>query len=351
MSKDYGPDPMEVRKDVTSVTTANVVDQSGDVIHTLFDESEKKHAVQGPPKGGSVDPTAMIMAVGVQFKSAGKIYEFDSQGKELAARTVVVVETEHGEVMGEVIRAPRPVVRVALPPKVYTVLRVATQEDFMQRERNRRTEDEIAHYAFYRSVELEIPLKVVQVEVFHTGKKALVYFSADDRVDFRDIIKDLVHRFRLRLELRHLGPRDAAKMIGGIGDCGRELCCSSWLREFAPVSIRMAKDQGLALNPGKLSGQCGKLKCCLSYEDATYKELGKGMPKVGKKVSCASGCGTVVSRNILKQELSVILEDGTRVSLKAGEYERMQPPGQKQAPQEDADDDHDDSISGDLEKL
>jgi cell fate regulator YaaT (PSP1 superfamily) len=318
---DLGPDPFEERPHVNAVWLSRVVDLSGNPIDELEDEAP----TQAPPSEKDVDPHSMIMATGVQFKTAGKIYEFDARGVEYGKRSVVIAETEHGVAMGEVIRQSRMVPRAALPPRLFPISRVASRHDYRQREKNREMEEDIFHYTQARLNERELGLmRLVDVSVFQTGKKALVYFTSDERIDFRDLVRDLVQRYRLRLELRQIGPRDAAKLRGGIGDCGRELCCSSFLRDFAPVSIRMAKDQGLALNPNKIAGQCGKLKCCLAYEDDVYKELGKELPRVGKKVSCSSGgCGTVAARNVLREEITVVLDDGARLTLKRGEWSLM----------------------------
>ena len=332
MVQQWGHDPFELEKDVQWIAVTRVVDAEGNHVEEMSDELNDDAIAQQQKDSDDVDTQRMVLDAGIQFRPSGKIYEFDCKTQELALRTVVVTESEHGLSLGEVVRPSRMVPRTALPPKLFSVLRVAGRHDFRQREKNREMEDEILSFTKEKVKNIDLPMSLVNVEVSHSGKKAVVYFSAEERVDFRDLVKDLIQRFRIRLELRQIGPRDKAKVKGGIGDCGRELCCSSFLRDFAPVSIRMAKDQGLALNPNKISGQCGKLKCCLAYEDEVYHELSRAMPKVGKKVSSSSGVGVVTSRNILKEEITIILDDGARVMLKKGEW---QAPSQEALPVRD----------------
>ena len=319
-NNDLGPDPLEANSNVLAVMIANVIHPSGMMIPYLFDKGEKLSQEESEPPEVEFDPHEMVRAAGVQFRATGKIYEFDAKDLEFDARAVVIAETENGQALGEVVRKPRPVPRGALPNKIFPIVRLATRHDFRQREKNREIEDEIFLFTAQQITGRRLEMLLVDVDVYHSGKKAIIFFTAEHRVDFRDLVKDLVQRFRMRVELRQIGPRDAAKNSGGIGDCGRELCCSSWLREFAPVSIRMAKDQGLALNPNKISGQCGKLKCCLAYEDEIYRELGQGFPKIGKRVSCSSGIVNVISKNLLKQEITVILDDGEQLVLKKGDW-------------------------------
>ena len=168
-------------------------------------------------------------------------------------------------------------------------------------------------------------MKLLQVEV-QVGQKATFFFASEDRIDFRDLVRDLSARLRVRVEMRQVGARDGAKAVGGIGSCGRELCCSTFLPAFQPISIRMAKDQGMVLNPSKLAGQCGRLKCCLIYEHSTYKELGKTLPKVGKKVITPDGMGRVLDLDILKQRVRVYLEEGGAKSYAAAEVRSANPP-------------------------
>src|SRR6185369_2072732 len=196
------------------------------------------------------------------------------------------------------------------------IRRKATPEDMATLERNARKEMEAYDFCAKRIMERGMEMKLVSVEYLFDGSKAVFYFTADGRVDFRELVKDLAHAFHTRIEMRQIGVRDESKMVGGIGICGRELCCSSYLREFEPVSVKMAKEQNLALNPSKISGQCGRLLCCLSYEFETYCSLRKGLPKCGKRVQCGCVDGEVVKVNVLQGTVTVKQGDDTLVHLK-----------------------------------
>lgn len=213
----------------------------------------------------------MIKVVGVRFKSAGKIYYFDPGELDIPVESFAIVETVRGLEFGKVVIDEREVQEkdVVLPLK--KVLRLATPEDIEQMEKNKSKESEAKEICLQKIISHDLPMKLVDVEYTFDGSKVIFYFTAEGRVDFRELVKDLASVFRTRIELRQIGVRDEAKMIGGIGSCGRVLCCTSFLGDFEPVSIRMAKDQNLSLNPTKISGICGRLMCCLKYESEGYE--------------------------------------------------------------------------------
>ncbi len=250
--------------------------------------------------------------VAVSFQCAGKLFDFDARDLELENRDLVIVETERGKAMGTVIgpvREENPADRQA---KLKTVLRKANEHDIDMADKNAAREEEALRFCKKRVKERGMEMKLVRAEYLFDGSKIVFYFTADGRIDFRELVRDLAQHFRTRIEMRQIGVRDEAKMVGGLGCCGRELCCCSYLRSFAPVSVKMAKAQGLALNPSKISGQCGRLLCCLGYEYDTYNELRKNMPKCGKKVQLGEGTADVVALNILAQTVTVADKDGRR---------------------------------------
>src|SRR5512139_3257771 len=226
----------------------------------------------------------MLRIVPVKFHHAGRQYDFNAQGLELQAGSRVVVETERGRALAIVVTAPREIPAEQAPEGLKSVLRTATDDDIAQAAANAARERDAVRYCKERVQSRNLEMKLVRAEYAFDGSKIVFYFTAEGRIDFRDLVKDLAHYFHTRIEMRQIGVRDEAKLVGGLGICGRELCCCSFLTEFYPVSVKMAKEQGLALNPTKISGQCGRLLCCLSYEFATYCDLRKGMPKCGKKV-------------------------------------------------------------------
>ncbi len=221
----------------------------------------------------------MVKVVGVRFKPAGKVYYFDPGNLEIAVGTYIIVETVRGLEFGKTVMGSRelPDEEVVLPLK--RVLRIASPEDVMQMEGNTKKEEEAKAVCLKKIEEHQLPMKLVDVEYTFDGSKVIFYFTAEGRVDFRELVKDLASVFRTRIELRQIGVRDEAKMLGGIGSCGRVLCCASFLGDFEPVSIRMAKDQNLSLNPTKISGICGRLMCCLKYESEGY-ECGKKCKRI-----------------------------------------------------------------------
>ncbi len=214
----------------------------------------------------------MIKVVGVRFKRAGKIYYFDPAELELTLEDKVIVETARGVEFGEVVVKPKLVSEEEVVPPLKRVIRKATEVDEQQVEENRRKEKDAFHICLRKIHDHQLPMKLVDVEYTFDGSKIIFSFTAEGRVDFRELVKDLAAVFRTRIELRQIGVRDEAKMLGGVGSCGRILCCATFLGDFEPVSIRMAKDQRLSLNPTKISGICGRLMCCLKYENSSYDE-------------------------------------------------------------------------------
>jgi len=251
--------------------------------------------------------------VGIRFKKAGKIYYFDPNDMDIQKEDFVIVETVRGVEYGKVVIAPKQVDEndVVLPLK--KVLRIADQKDQMIVDENRIAAKE-AYEVCCEKVNLhELDMKLVDVEYTFDRNKVIFYFTADGRVDFRELVKDLAAIFRTRIELRQIGVRDEAKMLGGIGPCGRMLCCSTFLGDFEPVSIKMAKDQNLSLNPTKISGLCGRLMCCLKYENDEYESAKEQLPDLGEWITTPDGRGKVVGLNILERVLQVEISEQERV--------------------------------------
>ncbi|AEG58414.1 PSP1 domain-containing protein [Desulforamulus ruminis] len=254
-----------------------------------------------------------VKVVGVRFKTAGKVYYFDPDGIELKQGDHVVVETTRGVEYGEVVVAPKEVPDEEVVAPLKQVLRKATAEDDQQVQANREKEKKAFHIAVEKIVAHELPMKLISVEQTFDGNKIIFYFTAEGRIDFRELVKDLAAVFRTRIELRQIGVRDEAKMVGGLGCCGRELCCASWLADFAPVSIRMAKEQNLSLNPTKISGICGRLMCCLKYENDVYEEAKAGYPEIGTLVMSPDGEGKIVTINIFRKTVSIELHESKAI--------------------------------------
>lgn len=255
----------------------------------------------------------MQTVVGVRFKKAGKIYYFDPNDIPLSVGNHVIVETSRGLEFGEVVVGPKEVPEEDIVPPLKKVLRQATEEDIQKVEENKIREQKAFDICLKKIEKHQLPMKLVGVEYTFDNSKIIFYFTADGRVDFRELVKDLAAVFRTRIELRQIGVRDEAKMIGGLGLCGRTMCCELFLGEFEPVSIKMAKEQNLSLNPSKISGVCGRLMCCLKYEQEFYEEASKRMPKVNKEVITPRGVGTVESCNYLREtvKVKIVQEDGT----------------------------------------
>jgi cell fate regulator YaaT (PSP1 superfamily) len=251
----------------------------------------------------------MIKVVGVRFKPIGKIYYFHPGELKLAAGDKVVVETVRGQEFGEVAVGNKEVAEKEIVTPLKPVLRIATEEDHKRVAANKRKEKKAFNICLEKIASHKLPMKLVEVEYSFDNSKIIFYFTADGRVDFRELVRDLAAVFRTRIELRQIGVRDEAKMIGGLGSCGRVLCCRSFLGEFEPVSIRMAKEQNLSLNPGKISGICGRLMCCLRYEAETYEKTRERLPREGTTVITPEGPGKVVGVNIIKETVQVKLQN------------------------------------------
>lgn len=255
----------------------------------------------------------MYNVVGVRFKKAGKIYYFDPDDIDIPNGEFVIVETVRGVEFGKVVINKKQVDEhdVILPLK--KVIRIADTKDRMTMSENKIAAKEAYKICHQKVVEHVLDMKLVDVEYTFDRNKVVFYFTADGRVDFRELVKDLAAIFRTRIELRQIGVRDEAKMLGGIGPCGRILCCSSFLGDFEPVSIKMAKDQNLSLNPAKISGLCGRLMCCLKYENDDYEAAKEQLPDLGELIETPHGNGKVVGLNILEKIIQVELTDRERV--------------------------------------
>ena len=259
----------------------------------------------------------MVKIVGVRFRNAGKVYYFDPKGYKIKAGDHVIVETARGVEYGTVIGGIREVTddRVVQPLKA--VIRVATQEDDLRAEKSRAKEKDAMRICNEKIRKHKLDMKLIDAEYTFDNNKVLFYFTADGRIDFRELVKDLAAVFKMRIELRQIGVRDETKILGGIGICGRVLCCNSFLSEFAPVSIKMAKEQNLSLNPTKISGVCGRLMCCLKNEEDTYEYLNSKLPNIGESVTTIDGVrGEVQSVNVLRQKVKVLIDAGDEKELR-----------------------------------
>ena len=250
----------------------------------------------------------MTRVIGVRFRPAGKIYFFAPGRYEVEAGDKVIVETARGVEFGSVVTGPRELEDDKITQPLKPVIRIATQEDICKEEKNRAKEKEAFEICLEKIRKHKLEMKLIDAEYTFDNNKVLFYFTADGRIDFRELVKDLASVFRTRIELRQIGVRDETKIRGGIGICGRALCCHSYLTEFAPVSIKMAKEQNLSLNPSKISGVCGRLMCCLTNEEETYEELNSRLPSNGDHVTTPDGLkGDVQSVNVLRQLVKVIV--------------------------------------------
>lgn len=253
----------------------------------------------------------MIKIIGVRFREAGKIYYFSPGKRKISRGDQVIVETARGVEMGRVVLGEKEVPEEEIVSPLKEVTRIATEEDLKRVKRNREKEKEAFVICEQKIKKHQLQMKLVGAEYTFDNNKLLFYFTADGRIDFRELVKDLASVFRTRIELRQIGVRDETKMMGGIGICGRELCCKTFLSDFAPVSIKMAKEQNLSLNPGKISGLCGRLMCCLKNEYETYEYLNSRLPGVGDFVTTPDGVkGQVQSVNVLRQTVKVLTEQG-----------------------------------------
>lgn len=253
----------------------------------------------------------MELVIGVRFETAGKIYFFDPAGLELERGDHVIVETVRGLEYGLVVLSSKPVDDEKVVKPLRPVIRKATAEDTADFENYKKMADEAFLECKKVVAEEELEMKIVKAVYTFDGRKLMFYFSAEGRVDFRNLVRRLASRFRTRIELRQIGSRDATKKIGGLGSCGRPLCCKTFLTDFQPVSIKMVREQNVSMNPAKISGPCGRLMCCLSYEQEAYRELNKIVPKVGSVVQLndTGEVGTVKSVNLLRQEMRILIDN------------------------------------------
>ena len=254
-----------------------------------------------------------MKVVGVKFRDHGRICDHDSTGFTLKERDIVMVEADCGPELGFVARMPMERDPAYFTKLLKKIIRLADEKDMERGRRNLYQEREAKRICLSKIQEHNLSMKLIGVESFFDGSKILFNFVSEGRVDFRALVKDLASAFKTRIEMRQVGVRNEAKMIGGIGNCGREFCCCSFLKDFEPVSVKMAKEQNLALNPQKISGACGRLMCCLAYEIDTYTELKKDLPKVGKRVVTPQGPGKVVQQNVIYRKVRVALEDGKEI--------------------------------------
>jgi cell fate regulator YaaT (PSP1 superfamily) len=269
-------------------------------METASEETKKEEKPQGPKK----------FVIGIQYRQAGKIYTYLTDDATLTHCDWVVVENEQGTSVGTVALPPAEVLERDLPADIKKVLRRATPEDIEQANTQREREFEIFDFFSQKVAERQLPMKPLTAELRDGEKKVILTFFAEDRVDFRSLVKDLASALHMRIEMRQIGARDEVKYKGGIGPCGLVTCCFQHLRQFQSISIQMAKNQGLTPNPAKLTGMCGKLKCCLAYENALYAELRQRMPRVGMLVKTPQGNGKITSLNVIREQCMVRLDDG-----------------------------------------
>ena len=266
----------------------------------------------------------MIKVIGVRFRTAGKIYYFDPVEFEIQKGDNVIVETARGIEFGTVVLAPKEVEDDKVVQPLKAVLRLATEKDIEQEAANKLKEREAYKICLEKIQKHQLEMKLIDAEYTFDNNKVLFYFTADGRIDFRELVKDLASVFKTRIELRQIGVRDETKIVGGIGICGRPLCCHTHLSEFAPVSIKMAKEQNLSLNPTKISGVCGRLMCCLNNEEETYEELNRKLPNVGDFVTTDDGLrGEVHSVNVLRQLVKVLIETNDEKELKEYQVDQL----------------------------
>jgi len=252
---------------------------------------------------------ALPKIVAVSLQQTGHLYNFLAGERPLRRGERVLVESEAGARVGTVEIEPHEPAQTIDLSQLRPIIRIASDNDFYLEQENLSREANARRLCVERIRERRIQMKLVSADYTFDGRKVTFYFVAEGRVDFRDIVRDLANTLRVRVEMKQIGARDETKVTGGLGPCGRELCCSSWLRDFEAVTVKMAREQGLALNPSRLAGMCGRLKCCLRYEYATYVELKRALPNLGKRVQCVKGDGKVVRQNILKQTVLIQREE------------------------------------------
>lgn len=261
----------------------------------------------------------MKKVVGVRFKPVGKIYDFECGAFVLNPGDHVIVETEQGLGFGVVTIPLMPVNKKRIKKPLKKVFRLANKKDYQKKATNLETEKKVHTFCLKCIKELKLKMNLFSVECAFDGSKLIFYFTSEGRVDFRELVKNLVKELGVRIEMRQVGIRPQAKMCGGIGRCGREICCTKFMGKFGPVSIRMAKEQNLSLNPTKISGQCGRLMCCLTFENETYRELNQRLPKIGKIVNTIDGSGKVIRHNTLSNRITIRQKDGAEKEIELGD--------------------------------
>lgn len=265
----------------------------------------------------------MVEIIGIGFMKAGKTYYFDPAGMKFELGELVIVETARGMELGHVSIENKMIDESELVAPLKSVERKASKEDIKRYKDNLAKRDEAMEVCAAKIASHDLDMKLVDAEFTIDGTKVIFYFSADGRIDFRNLVKELAAHFRMRIELRQIGVRDEAKMLGGIGVCGRPLCCNKWLNDFQPVSIKMAKQQNLSLNPAKISGACGRLMCCLNYENKTYQELRRGMPNDGEKIKTPDGISKVVNVDLFNGKVTaraIVIDEETGKEALSSEY-------------------------------
>lgn len=284
--------------------------------------------LNGNDYGGDTDD--LVTIIGVKLRGRGKTYHFSPAGLPIENGNCVIVETTQGMELGVVSDSLREVPRSTLKLPLKDVLRLASNDDLAHFEENKNRESEALDIARERIAHYELDMFLVDAEIRFDNKKITFFFTADGRIDFRELVRDLASIFRTRIELRQIGVRDEASMVGGLAVCGRELCCSTFLKDFSPVSIRLAKDQNLSMNPGKISGLCGRLLCCLNFEHEAYVDARKRLPKKNAHVMTPEGPGVVENVDLLKEEVNVRLDhetDSLIVTYPADELDAIRPEG------------------------
>lgn len=261
----------------------------------------------------------VVTIVGIRFRPAGRIYHFDPQGQSYTTGQYVIVETARGTEAGRVVIASKKMTESDLSDPLKPVLRLANEDELRMMLGFKSKEKDALVQCAQQVAQHKLPMKLVEAEYTFDGSRLTFYFIADERVDFRSLVRDLAAIFRTRIELRQIGARDQAKLQGGVGPCGKTLCCSSWITDFGVVSIKMAKEQDLPLNPSKISGMCGRLLCCLAYENDNYIQAKQVMPQIGTMLDTPSGPGKVVSINVPKDSVGVMLASGVTIQVPVGQ--------------------------------
>ncbi len=263
----------------------------------------------------------MFEVVHVKLREAGKIIYYSTGALKFKPGSYVIIEADRGLDYGQVVSDSEVILDSDVEGRLRTIIRGATSDDMRRIEKNKEKASQAFDICVKKIVARKLQMKLVETEYSFDRSKIIFYFTAGERIDFRELVKDLARIFRARIELRQIGVRDEARLLGGLGPCGRPLCCAGFLKDFEPVTIRMAKEQKLPLNPAKMSGLCGRLMCCLAYEYKTYRELGKALPKLGDIIQLKEGKGKVVDVNVMKGLVSVECEKGRKIEIKYKQYE------------------------------